>query len=224
MNPLNIFKNTGSMKKQFKYQKKDVVLNHHGLSDHISKAIHKRKFYELTLLEYIASLKIKGNYIDVGANIGNHSVFFSMFCDSDKVYSFEPEPSNFTILHRNILDNNLEHKTNVYNFGLGSSDKKAHSVVNQKNYGSTYLKDDEYGNIEIINANDIFKGTKIDVLKIDAESMSFEIFKTLETKIKKDKPLLIIEAEKDELVYMEKSLNIKHHRVFNATPTYVFKF
>lgn len=224
MNPLNILRSIGKMKKQFKYKNKNVTLNHHGLNDHISKAIHKKKFYELTLLEYIASLNIKGNYIDIGANIGNHSVFFSMFCSSNKVYSFEPEPSNYSILHRNILDNNLEEKNEVYNFGLGSDDKKAYSVVNRKNYGSTYLKDDENGDIDIVDANVFLKDIKLDVLKIDAESMSFEIFKTLEKKIKRDKPLLIIEAEKDELAYMQKVLNTKYHKVFNATPTYVFKF
>lgn len=34
-------------------------------------------FYEIVLLEYIKGLKIEGTYIDIGANIGNHAIFFA---------------------------------------------------------------------------------------------------------------------------------------------------
>ena len=47
-----------------------------------------------------------GIAIDVGANIGNHSIFFSKFFK--KVYSFEPQESVFKLLENNVNMNNLE--------------------------------------------------------------------------------------------------------------------
>ena len=50
--------------------------------DHIYQAIRRSgRFYEVVLLEYIARFvrAPSGVVIDVGANIGNHSVFFRSF-------------------------------------------------------------------------------------------------------------------------------------------------
>ncbi len=223
INRLNILKNTGN-KKTFLYEKVKVNLTHYGEKDHISKQISRNNFYEKKMLEYISSLNIKGNYVDIGANIGNHSVYFGLFCESNLVYSFEPQKNNYELLLANIVNNNLSDKTIVNNFGLGVKDEMAYAVVNPKNYGSTYLKNDENGDITIKNAEEYFESIKIDVLKIDAENMSIDIFRCLKEKILADKPLLIIEASKEELKEIENTLKIKHLRVFNATPTYIFKF
>jgi len=51
-----------------------------------------KTFYELNLLKKIASLNIGGVYIDGGANIGNHSIFFNHHCPSSKIYSIEINP------------------------------------------------------------------------------------------------------------------------------------
>lgn len=54
--------------------------------DHIPGRVaffHKKgKIYEIHMLEYIRKLGIGGAYIDVGANIGNHTLFFLCFLQS----------------------------------------------------------------------------------------------------------------------------------------------
>jgi len=58
-------------------------------------------FYEGDLLSYIKKLGLGGTYIDIGAHVGNHSVFFADFCVCSEVIAIEPEDSNFELLKEN---------------------------------------------------------------------------------------------------------------------------
>ncbi|MBN4073871.1 hypothetical protein JYU18_01280, partial [bacterium AH-315-E07] len=75
--------------------------------DHIFKTIcATRNYYELSMLEYIATLNIKGNMIDVGANIGNHSIFLSLLDGVKNVFCYEPSKQIYDVLKKNIQLNN----------------------------------------------------------------------------------------------------------------------
>lgn len=55
------------------------------------------EIYHLSILkEYI---KKNAVIIDIGANIGNHTIFFAKECNARKVYTFEPTFKTFQILH-----------------------------------------------------------------------------------------------------------------------------
>ena len=93
-------------------------------SDHISHDINLDGIYEkdylITLIKWLKSIQyniFNGIAIDIGANIGNHSVFFSKFFK--KVYSFEPNPKTFELLKINAKLNN-----NIYVRKTGLSNKK----------------------------------------------------------------------------------------------------
>lgn len=91
---------------------------------------HSRgRIYESRMLEFIRSLNKKGTYVDVGANIGNHSVFFDKFCKSDKVVAIEPIKQIFDVLSENI-DLNKARKTTTLN--IAASSKKVLLESNTK--------------------------------------------------------------------------------------------
>ena len=48
-----------------------------------------KKFYEYQALDKIKKLNLTGTYIDVGANMGNHSLFFAAECCA-QIVAFEP--------------------------------------------------------------------------------------------------------------------------------------
>jgi hypothetical protein len=49
------------------------------------------QFFEFPLLKMIGEfVDSKSVVVDAGANIGNHSVFFSLICNAKAVYAFEP--------------------------------------------------------------------------------------------------------------------------------------
>lgn len=80
--------------------------------------INQGRFYELPLLEHIRSLELGGTYLDIGTNVGNHAVFFAMFCPCDKVIGFEPMPHWRARALDNIAANNCADKVEVLPVGL----------------------------------------------------------------------------------------------------------
>src|SRR3989338_10130702 len=95
---------------KFKYRHKLFDVEGVSQEDHIYKEIIKnRSFYEIDLLEYMYLInkclhKENTIAIDVGANIGNHSIFFQSFL-TDHVISVEPNPNVLPILEKNLNQN-----------------------------------------------------------------------------------------------------------------------
>src|SRR5216684_2051454 len=91
-----------------------VSLDGHDVEDIISYTIRTQNtFWELELLEYIGMIGPRGGiYIDVGGNIGNHAVFFGLFC-ADHVVTIEPHPTLLPILQANVEQNGLAERTTI---------------------------------------------------------------------------------------------------------------
>ncbi|HEV3400345.1 MAG TPA: FkbM family methyltransferase [Acidimicrobiales bacterium] len=87
-----------------------VVIDLEGAApeDHILRVIRtQRRFYESDLLDHLAGHGPRGGvYVDVGANIGNHSVFFGRFL-ADRVVAIEPDPHLVRLLVRNLRANGV---------------------------------------------------------------------------------------------------------------------
>jgi FkbM family methyltransferase len=79
--------------------------------DHIAREISRAgSFYELDLLEHLAvHAPPGGTYVDAGANIGNHTVYFARFL-ADRVVAVEANPDVVPVLRANLEGNGL---TNV---------------------------------------------------------------------------------------------------------------
>lgn len=90
----------------FKYGGETYSFDFPKPNDHIANMMRKAgSFYELDLLEAIRDREIKGIYIDVGAHIGNHSVYFLKETDASTVISIESFPGNYELLKKNIQRN-----------------------------------------------------------------------------------------------------------------------
>ena len=54
-------------------------------------------------------VKEGNNVIDIGANIGYFTLLFAKLVGPNgKVFAFEPDPTNFSILKKNIEENNYD--------------------------------------------------------------------------------------------------------------------
>jgi Met-10+ like-protein len=80
----------------------------------------KGTFYEASELEDIAPYFRKGGvFVDIGANTGQHSIYFAKVLGASKVVMFEPIQQTCKILLENIKLNDLESISDVSNLGIG---------------------------------------------------------------------------------------------------------
>jgi len=199
---------------------------------HLFKTIRAKRFYELDLLEAIRSRRRKGIYIDAGANIGNHSIYFAGECLSTKVYSFEPYPYTFNILKYNIEYNNFKEKIVGQNVAL--SDRLCYLGIKLPTNICNI------GRIEMVEGGEEVRCSTLDVscldpcikddiavIKIDVQSYEIKVLRGAVGVLEKYKPLLSIECTTlRELKQVETFLrpyNYKRVGKYCATPTYIFE-
>src|SRR5210317_355760 len=141
------------------------------------------------ILDYIKKRKpITANCIDVGSHVGFWSKDLTEHFKH--VYAFEPIPDVRECFKKNVIKNNYT----LYNYGLGSEEKKVKVLYNPVESGNTHVS--EQGNLEIeIKRLDSFDMLPIDYIKIDAEGYEIEVVKGAQKIIEKDKPFIQIEIK-----------------------------
>lgn len=184
--------------------------------DHIGRQIAAHGYYEKVMLNFIKDLKLKGTFIDVGANIGNHSVYFSKECNNF-VCSFEPDLENFNLLQENTHDLNVY----SYNIGLGSKQCRMGIEKHIDNMGMNRLI---HGDEVDVLPLDIYEFKNISLIKIDVEGMEKEVLKGAKKTIEKNKPVLFIETNEPKLLLKLLPDGYVVRDRFNATPTYFFSY
>jgi hypothetical protein len=173
------------------------------------------KFYEQDFLSYIASLKIRGTYVDVGACFGTHSVFFAMICQADHVFAFEPRESQRARLERTLKLNNLLDKVTVSPWALAET--KGQTTVELDGREQTLHTD----------RLDHLLNQPIALIKIDVEGMEPQVLAGATDLLRRYQPRIFAEAHTDEefeRVYdcLRPFGYTATGRVFNASPTYEF--
>ena len=92
----------------------NVKISGHSNEYYLSKIEQSENFHEKELLEKWFVRKDYAVIYDIGSNIGNHTMYFAINTSHSQIYSFEPCPSSFELLEKNILENNLEYCVHVF--------------------------------------------------------------------------------------------------------------
>src|SRR5208282_4593117 len=143
--------------------------------DYVEGMLLEGTWYELQNLEFIRSLQCGGTYVDIGAFIGTHSLFFSLFCPAEKVYSFEVNPRAYEKLRKNLAANNA---SNVHVYNLGLSDDVGGAVfheTNETNRGASFLKGNE--GETFVAPLDSLLIPDVRLMKVDVEGMELRVLK-----------------------------------------------
>ncbi len=174
-------------------------------NDTIAKEINIHGIYEKEEIEVLSKLiNFKDHVVDIGANIGNHSIAYSKI--SKKVYAFEAHPRTFEILKFNI---NEYKNIKIYNIGI--SDKKGllyFKKVNSTNIGGKRLS--KIGSIksQINKLDNIIKlDKKIRLIKIDIEGHEYEALKGMKRLLKNNNSLILQEFCEDSISKRKKIIN-----------------
>jgi FkbM family methyltransferase len=179
--------------------------------DHIGLMINQFGVYEGEELElafeFLAPLHARfknRTALDIGANIGNHALYFSNYFAN--VHAFEPNPRTFDLLSFNakLVDNVRCHK-----FGLSDKSGSANLIQDDKNVGASFIG----GNSG--NTGKKAKATRIQLrrldsvrnqigdvalMKIDVEGMELDVLKGASALLKSSRPLIFFEILETDFI------------------------
>ena len=193
-----------------------------------SDIVDNGTFYEPDLLEELQPyIKKNAIILDIGANIGNHSIYWVVKSDAKRVYSFEPIQDTFKILKKNVEINNLNNKIKIFNIGL--SDQKINGSIssyNPKNIGGTVVKQNSNGNLLLDKLDNIkIEEDRADFVKIDVEGHELEVLQGARNTLLKYKPIVFIETFPDKKPKVHEyltNLGYRLERSFINNYLYVF--
>ena len=161
-------------------------------------------------IDYIIAhyMKENGIFLDVGANIGYHSLNIASLFPEAECIAFEPHPKIFEQLKENVELNNFKHlitnkmavgdycgtttinltNDTSYNRGLSTilNDKSLESESHNVNVKITTL--DEY--------LDQDKKNRISVMKIDTQGYEYQVLKGALDIINRSRPVILMEIHK----------------------------
>lgn len=198
------------------------------------KSILSADFYERYMLKDIASRYNGGIIVDVGANVGNHTVFFGLLARSQAgaVIAIEPGQDAFALLTENVVTNGLSETVKCLNVAAGDKhgtvSLAAGSATNNGAMRVVAEGDNVLETVAVEPLADLLDGADpIAIIKIDVEGYEIAVLRGLQGTLQKHQPLIYIEAKNDS----EKkaiddcigSLGYKSVAVFNDTPTYLYK-
>lgn len=157
-----------------------------------------------------------GVFVDVGANIGHHSLFAAAVTgNAGKVISFEPIPKIANQFKESIYRNKYEQIVDLHNVACGDIPKQATLHLLEGNIGGSsivpgvgnYSKEI---NVPVIRLDDELASINhIDMIKIDTEGFEKQVFDGLKDSIAKHRPVIIFEYS--PIAWADDAQKIGHH-------------
>jgi FkbM family methyltransferase len=195
--------------------------------DHIQRVLRDGRVYEEGLLLDCFARKLRpGAIIDVGANIGNHTVVFAKVLKR-KVIAFEPYATAFEALQHNVKLNGVEALVTLIPAAAGRKRGRADlQAPPTGNWGRSSISEASDGAIDVIPLDALKVNDRVAVLKIDVEGMENAVLTGARRIIRRNRPLIYVEVQDEtKLAVVKKRLGRLGYRVlrrFNQTPTYLF--
>ena len=176
-------------------------------SEHLGQAIIKDGSYESGVINSVKSFIYKKNFnnsnihlVDVGANIGTHTVGFSEIYKS--AISFEPNPIISKILEANISINNI-HNAEVRKTALSNISGNMVLSVPKENYGNASLKktgvsdgfelETKTLDSELLG---IYSDDDLILLKVDVEGHELEVIEGAKEFLSRHNVIIVLEHTK----------------------------
>ena len=181
--------------------------------DHIGLTLNLEGRYEnssLLLVEEFIKKKIPfakdKTALDIGANIGNHSIFLANYFKN--VYAFEPNPVTYEVLKINCTFA-AEHKNiTPVNNGLSDREGSLPFYINRSNIGGSQIidvnhesiKDAIQINVKTLDQLNELKDARVALIKIDVEGHELNVLKGAKDTISKNMPAILFEQSAPEII------------------------
>ena len=143
----------------------------------------------------------KAIFMDIGANVGHHSIFLSKF--ASQVLAFEPYPKVNMQFIQQIAHNNI---SNIQIFETGLSDRREtlnyyaptgnNEGIGSFDESSIGKGNTSYGKLELQEGDQVIESDSwknIKLIKIDVEGFEKKVIKGLTRTIEEERPVIVCE-------------------------------
>jgi len=221
--------------KKFTYDGHSYCFHIMNEKDAIQKHHFAGELFDVGELHEMAKHIKDGDVIaDVGANVGNHTIFFAKNFPKSTIIPFEPNNEAILLLNKNLASNNCPNVDNSYiGNGLSEQNVNATSWRNGGNNlgGSKVLlnldiktvptaRQDNFHDISLLKGDDVFKTKNVDFLKIDVEGHEFEVLAGLKKTIKRDRPKIFIEIWNENKPRFSKWIKSNKYKIIFSDSRY----
>ncbi|WP_088625221.1 FkbM family methyltransferase [Oceanicola sp. 22II-s10i] len=168
--------------------------------DPIQRAHRAGAFYEAAELAALRPIFPEGGtFVDVGGNVGNHTLYAAMFLGAGQVIPFEPNERAYELLVNNVLVNDLGAVVDLSHIGLGLSDRAAGGFAMEdrdRNLGNARMLPGE-GDLEVARADALLADVTPDFVKIDVEGMEIEVLNGFDGVLARCRPVFMVEVDRE---------------------------
>ena len=165
--------------------------------DHVGRSIalwgrYEREELDLLMRAATPLVDRAGVCLDIGANVGNHALFFAEHFA--QVLAFEPNPRTFALLQFNAA---LRGNVRCFDFGLSDADGLATLTVPRDNAGMATLHggsgDAVACQLRRLDDLELVASQRVSLIKIDVEGHEAAVLRGARGLLLRDRPLVVFE-------------------------------
>jgi len=202
---------------RFEYAGNEYTFFVKNSADTIQRYHYAGSFYEIEDLKLIKAVVGMGKCcLDVGANVGNHAIFFAKEMNARSVVCFEPNCIALEILKINVaLNRAAAINLDLAAFALGADRARgAIETRHENNLGFGVLKVSGEGGVDVATGDELLTSERFSFAKIDVEGHEMAVLRGLEHTIARDRPTIYVEVN---------NANAKIFKAWTETHDYVVK-
>jgi FkbM family methyltransferase len=216
---LRVMTGSDEVIKRIEEHRFSIVLNIHDRA--IGLPILLKSGYEENVVQvFLNHLKPDTHFIDIGANIGYYSLLAASHCPQGKVFSFEPDATNFRRLKASISFNGFDaivqahqlavsdHNGAILIYDAGSSANSGAKVTAKDTESlSPYVNAPNpiYKAIEAVTLDSFLGQTSIDLIKLDIEGHEPFALQGMQQLLRQNQPTIFTEFAPISLNHIGKS-------------------
>jgi FkbM family methyltransferase len=181
---------------RLRYGALTLSLPYTGLNPVIEREQMRGLFFEHEELTFLAERLPRGlNIVDVGANTGNHTLFFAAVMQAVRVVPIEPLPRSASAIRAVVAENRLANvDLSCLGKAVGAETGRMRAVPSTTaGLGATHFVPDADGEIAVERLDALVSGP-VDFIKIDVEGMEMQALAGASALIAAQHPILYVEV------------------------------
>jgi FkbM family methyltransferase len=197
---------------------------------YVLKPLLDGKVYEEDFLQRICDLGRAGVYVDIGAHLGTHTIWFAMQCPSTHVHAFEPVARFAEAVRTNVELNGLSGHVTVHEIGLAAS-RSGEASNHLSREHAVGMSSDAPVAFDVVfrtaRLDDLVRD-RVAVIKLDVEGMEPQVLAGARRILDRDRPEVFAEAftavEREALEQALRPYGYRNAGKVSGTGQPVFRF